>query len=867
MTAHLKHLLISVPLSLVPLSAAFTHHEARQCHPICINSSGSQLLAVNSIEGRLSVFALGNHSRPALSWEIPTGSEPVTVRLRNDNEAWVVNEVSDTVTIINLAEARVTQVLQVDDEPADVVFAQGKAFVSSPRQSTVRVFDAATKAALTSISLPGLSPTAVCTNAAGTKVFVTYLLSGNRSTILPAAIAPPQPAPTNPALPAAPDTALIVPASDSRIKYTVQDIDLTEINATSYSLTHFSDLGTNIFAAAAHPLTGDLWVANSDSLNVTRFEPNLRGHFSHHRLSKLVPATNAITHYDLNPGINYSLLPNAAAQATALAQPTAVEMEANGSHLWLTAFNSDRIARLNTTTGAVTQRIDVRSGGGNSQVMRGPRGLALHPSASRLYVLNKISDTLSTVDTSSGVVLSEVKLSSADPMPASIRQGRGFLYDARLSGNGTVSCATCHLDADRDGLAWDLGDPGGSMVVVPGAALSAHVTTVKNRSLHPMKGPLMTQTLRGMASNTTSVSTPAAAVTTKFHWRGDKPSIQSFNSTFPNLLGGNTIAAADMDKLAEYLLSIRHHPNPNRNLDRTLKTSLAGGNPVTGRDLFNNHLASHCITCHPLASGTDQNLDLFSEFGGTQSMKNPPLRTVYQRANLFNPATGAVSRSGFGLGSNGTGFALPKVHPYVLDDLATSDLVHLTAFLLSFDTGSAPVSCASLAVTNQNASSMASTLDVLENAPSADGDLVVHARTAGTNTAYFFNKTTKTYQNAANENVSRAQLLSQLGTNDILLFSGRASGMGLQSSIDRNANQVADGIEPTPALSLSFNPSNQPQFQLTWPSSATSWLLEESNNLSNWQPSTQTPTQSGTNWQVIFAPQQPRAFFRLRRSW
>lgn len=852
-------------LLLSPLSAAFTHHEARQCHPLCINATGSQLLAVNSIEGRLSVFNLSSSSRPVLSWEIPTGSEPVTVRLRNDNEAWVVNEVSDTVAIINLAEKRITQVLQVDDEPADVVFAQGKAFVSSPRQATVRVFDATTKAALATIALPGLSPAALCTNADGTKVYVGYLLSGNRSTILPAALAPAQPKPTNTALPAAPKTALIVPSSDSRIKYSVQDVDVTEINATNHSLTHFSDLGTHIFALATHPLNGDLWVANSDALNLTRFEPNLRGHFADHRVTRLIPSSNSRSTYDLNPGINYTLLPNPAAQSTALAQPTAVEFESNGAFLWLSAFNSDRVARVDTSTGAVTERVDLRLGGGSSQVMRGPRGLALHPQASRLYVLNKISDTLSTVDTATLAVTSEVKLSTADPMPLNIRQGRGFLYDARLSGNGTVSCATCHIDADRDGLAWDLGDPGGSMVSVQGAALSAHVTTLRTRSLHPMKGPLITQTLRGMASNTTSVSTPAAAVTTKFHWRGDKPSIQSFNSTFPNLLGGSTIAATDMDNLASYLLSIRHHPNPNRNLDRTLKTSLAGGNPVTGRDLFNNHLASHCITCHPLASGTDQNLDNFSEFGGTQSMKNPPLRTVYQRANQFNPSSGAISRAGFGLGSDGTGFALPKVHPYVLDDLSTGDLIHLTAFILSFDTGSAPVSSASFAVNPQNASSMASTLDVLENAPSADGDLVVHARIGGVGTAYFYNKTTKLYQSAANTLLTRSQLLVQLGNNDVLLFSGRASGMGLQSSIDRNTNAIPDLQEPTPSLQLLTAPAQT--LQLSWPQSASSWLLEESSNLRDWLPSTKPATANGAQWQVTFPPVQAREFFRLRRSW
>ena len=91
----------------------------------------------------------------------------------------------------------------------------------------------------------------------------------------------------------------------------------------------------------------------------------------------------------------------------------------------------------------------------------------------RLYVLNKISNSVTVIGTASGSVLAEVPAGSHDPTPTSIREGRGFLFDARLSGNGTISCATCHVDADVDGLAWDLGDPGGDLHTVFGMNLMA----------------------------------------------------------------------------------------------------------------------------------------------------------------------------------------------------------------------------------------------------------------------------------------------------------------------------------------------------------------------------------------------------------
>ncbi len=65
-------------------------------------------------------------------------------------------------------------------------------------------------------------------NAAGDKVFAAFLLSGNRTTILPHTLAPAQPAPTNGALPAPQQTALIVAANDRRVSWTKLDNDVAE---------------------------------------------------------------------------------------------------------------------------------------------------------------------------------------------------------------------------------------------------------------------------------------------------------------------------------------------------------------------------------------------------------------------------------------------------------------------------------------------------------------------------------------------------------------------------------------------------------------------------------------------------------------
>ena len=55
------------------------------------------------------------------------------------------------------------------------------------------------------------------------------------------------------------------------------------------------------------------------------------------------------------------------------------------------------------------------------------------------------------------------ELDKANPDPEVIRQGRPHLYDTHeTSGLGHLSCASCHVDARMDRLAWDLGAPDGA---------------------------------------------------------------------------------------------------------------------------------------------------------------------------------------------------------------------------------------------------------------------------------------------------------------------------------------------------------------------------------------------------------------------
>jgi DNA-binding beta-propeller fold protein YncE len=846
---------------LVPCRASsrWTHFEGRQTHPITISPDGSRLVAVNTPGGTLSVFDLSDPTGglPILVREIRVGLEPVSVRARSSDEVWVVNEASDSVSIVSLTRETVVATLACPDEPADVVFAGGLAFVTCARNGLLRVFDPELQVEVSTLPLPGLFPRAMTASPDGSRIFVAFQLSGNGTTVLPPNLAKPQPAPTNPRLPPPPRTAEIVNADDPRVTFTVLDIDVVEISTTSRSvLRQFSGVGTCLFDLAWRPGTEELWIAGTDARNRIPFEPALRGRVAENRVTRIDLPSTQTSPFDLNPGIDYSPLTNTAAQAVALAQPMAIVFSPDGARGWLSAFGSDRVAEFDPSDGRVLRVVDVRvAHDGSTPVepgsMRGPRGLAWHEPSQRLFVLNKFGHTISVVPTQPGsdAILAEVPLGSALPLTPAMRRGQALLHDARLSGNGTASCATCHVDADRDGLAWDLGDPAGEMLTVIGANLAAHDTRPQPREMHPMKGPMVTQTLRGLIPGQ------------PLHWRGDRPTLAHFNITFRDLLGGSLLQPEQIEDLQAYLDSLRHHPNPHRTLSDQLAPGFQGANPIRGRDLFRVHI-NHCGVCHLLPTGSDQNVDDLRNFGGHQPIKTPELQTLYQRA-VFDSRPGATGPAGFGLGHDGTGrlSSLPTVHFYELDELRGPDFADLTAFLLSFPSGTAPAVGFHLTVAGTNvlspqAEAALSTVE-LQAAQTNQCDLVAHGYLRGAPVAYWFDPSAGLYQGQSSHTppVSRSELLSALSSGDVMSFLGVPPGTGLGHGVDRNLNGVPDDDEPAPLLQIAVE-SGGGSFRWNLPSFG--WRVERASTPQGpWIPAL-APATPGPN---------PSEFYRLRRTW
>ncbi len=200
--------------------SSYTNFESHQIHPLEITPNGSRLLALNTPDARLSIFSVGVGGDLALLAEVPVGLEPVSVRARTNDEAWVVNHLSDSISIVDLTpgQERVMQTLSLrnsplassctssrspfdcctgagtatdcrGDEPTDVIFAGGtgdpRAFVCLSQRNRVDVFNAVTPTTpLFFLPIDGEDPRALARNSTGTEVFAAVFYSGNQTTIV-----------------------------------------------------------------------------------------------------------------------------------------------------------------------------------------------------------------------------------------------------------------------------------------------------------------------------------------------------------------------------------------------------------------------------------------------------------------------------------------------------------------------------------------------------------------------------------------------------------------------------------------------------------------------------------------------------------
>src|SRR5881227_3488666 len=128
---------------------SFANFESGHARPLALSPGGDRLFALNTPDNRLTIYTIGA-SGLSLAAEVPVGLEPVAVTARTNlagqTEVWVVNHLSDSVSVVEIdpsdvTRSRVARTLRVGDEPRDIVFAgsgHARAFVTAARRGQNR---------------------------------------------------------------------------------------------------------------------------------------------------------------------------------------------------------------------------------------------------------------------------------------------------------------------------------------------------------------------------------------------------------------------------------------------------------------------------------------------------------------------------------------------------------------------------------------------------------------------------------------------------------------------------------------------------------------------------------------------------------
>jgi len=865
----------------------FVAFETGQVRPLALSPDGSRLFAINTPDNRLEIFDVDVSGNLTAAASVPVGMEPIAVAARTNDEVWVVNHLSDSVSIVDVASSppHVTRTLHVGDEPRDIVFAGTsgeRAFITTAHRgqnsgvpfsdfttegigrADVWVFDATALGAalggmpITVIQLFGDTPRALAATPDGSTVYAAVFHSGNQTTSINEGLvcnggqtagscstpggegAPgglPSPGIRNCANELQPEVGLIVRRNPGNglwedelgrnwsalVKFDLPDEDVFVIDADAATPAEsgapFASVGTILFNMAVNPVSGKVYVSNTEARNEVRFEgpggcsTTVQGHLHEARITVL---DGTVQPRHLNKHINYNVRPAPpSVKQDSLATPTGMVVTPDGITLYVAAFGSAKVGFFSTAqleadtfTPDASQQIPLSAGG--------PSGLVLN--GNRLYVLTRFDNGISTIDTTTKQEIAHTTL--FNPEPANVIDGRPVLYDATTtSSNGEASCSSCHVFGDFDSLAWDLGNPDETKATSP---IPARVSLGDDPDFYPMKGPMTTQSLRGLDNSGA------------MHWRGDRSvgqfgtapfdeqlSFNNFIVAFPGLLGNDgQIPVADMQAFTAFMLDVVYPPNPVRNLNNTDTAT-----QLSARNVYNNtttDTVQTCNGCHALNPaqgffGTDGFTSFENE---TQRFKIAHLRNAYQKVGMFGSARSPFVNPGNNghLGDQVRGFGF--LHDGAVDtvfrflnatvfSLTNTQRTNLEEFVLAFPTTLAPIVGQQITLTSTNSATVAprinlmiqraQTLFTLVGHPGArECDLIVKGTVAGEPRGWRMSSVSGAFvaDKAADPALTDGQLRALATTpGQELTYTCAPPGSGQRMGIDRDLDGILDGDE------------------------------------------------------------------------
>lgn len=541
------------------------------------------------------------HLAPSVS--PPSASSTVLFDGVHDR-VWVVNPDADTVTAIDASSHEKAFEVAVGESPRTLARApDGTIWVANQKSASMSVLDGSNGELVSTLSLPrGSKPYGVAFSPDGSAGYVT--LEGTGQLV----------------------------AFDPASRAVVATLDLTEKprgiaiagDSSRVLVTRFvsADSGGEVIEVSASPLeVARTFVLERDPGPDT--EAGGRGLANYLSSIAITPDGRSAWVPSEKANIERGLLRND--------EPLTFESTVRTivSHLDLDANQERRERRIDLNDRSLAQSLafskhgdwvfvaslgtnaldvfDAYSGehvGGLSSVGLGPAGLAFNADFTRLYVHGFLSRDVVVLDVSGFVTTSSTAVSrvttvntvATETLPKNVLRGKRVFYnsdDARMSRDGYLSCASCHLDGDGDGRVWDFTQRGEGL---------RNTTSLLGR--------------RGMGQG-------------RVHWTANFDEIQDFEHDMRAEFGGRGFikeaefakrsrskplgapkagVSDDLDALADYLASLGAvDQSPFRNADGSMTEEAQAGALL--------YVELGCGSCHAEPDFTDSASDMLHDVG------------------------------------------------------------------------------------------------------------------------------------------------------------------------------------------------------------------------------------------------------------
>jgi YVTN family beta-propeller protein len=545
--------------------------------------------------------------RPTQSSTVAVGDDGA-----NGRRAWVVDPDADTVTVINPANGSVVAEHPVGKNPRSIARdAQGRYWVTCHGSDELRVLNANGSTAHT-LALPyGSAPFGVAASPDGQFLYVSLYGSGRLrryTAATPAGV--PLEAATFPT-----PRALAVSGDGQRVLVTRFISPELEAEVGEYSGTTLGAVRTFRLASANTTDNGDRAAGVPNYLSGIAISPDgtraaivskqdnvLRGTLfgvGNHTHETTVRAVLSILDLQANAEVRH-----ARRDFDNSDSPTAVEYTPLGDTLLVTLQGNNRVVGVDALNLQPLTAILVNGSTLTSPAVKtleaatglAPQGLVIDAAGERVLVQNFMGRSVTVIDghpllaenRTSLPVIATALTTGTELLSPGVLRGKRIFYnaaDTRMSADGYISCASCHVDGGTDGRVWDFTGRG--------------------------EGLRRTSDLRGRAGTGHG----------NVHWTGNFDEIQDFEHDIRSAFGGSGFLtnsptefatvhpspattkaglSTDLDALAAYVSSLNHTTIP-RSPIRAADGSLTA-EALEGRDTF---VLMNCQQCHAGAALTD----------------------------------------------------------------------------------------------------------------------------------------------------------------------------------------------------------------------------------------------------------------------